>query len=87
MAIIIACVAYVVCNLGTGYCIKHLLKSGHVEALKCSDDHNELPVRSAFSHNPNKAMIDLFIDYKRYCDFNAVNDGSDTRLHIALNLI
>ena len=73
---------HVACRKGNIDVIKHLLNSGHIKALKCSNDRCELPIHLAFNHNLKKAMIDLFVAYKRHYDINAVNDGGDTPLHI-----
>jgi ankyrin repeat protein len=73
---------HVACRKGNINVIKHLLISGHIKALKCFNDLEELPVHIAFTHNLNKAMIDLFVAYRRHYDTNAGNDCGDTPLHI-----
>ena len=74
---------HVACRKGNVDVIRHLLRSGHSQALNYSNDLNELPIHLAVAANQSIQLINIFIQYKECFDCNAKNElNGDTPLHI-----
>ena len=74
---------HVACRKGNIDVVKHLLRSGHSQALNYPNDFKELPVHLAFAANHNiPQIIKVFIQHKECFDCSATDMNGDTPLHI-----
>ena len=73
---------HVACRKGKINVIRHLLESGHSQALNYSNDLKELPIHLAVAADTSVELIELFIEQKEYFDCNSVDVNGNTPLHI-----
>ena len=73
---------HVACRKGNINVIRHLLESGHSQALNCPNILKELPIHLAVAANQSLTLIQLFIQYKECFDHTVTNVNGDTLLHI-----
>ena len=73
---------HVACRKGNIKIIRHLLRSGHSQALNCQNDLKELPIHLAVAINQSIKLIHLFGQHQCCFDSNATDSNGDTPLHI-----
>ena len=73
---------HVACRKGNIDVIRHLLESGHSQALDYLNDLKELPIHLAVAACRSYPLIQVFISHKNNFDCNATNINGDAPLHI-----
>ena len=72
---------HIACKLGKVAIIKHLLKTGHKDALKVFNKLQELTFHIACSRS-QATVARLFVEWKKCFDCNALNTSEDSPLHM-----
>ena len=73
---------HVACRKGNIDVIRHLLESGHSQALDYPNDLKELPIHLAVAACRSYPLIQVFVSHKNNIDCNATNINGDAPLHI-----
>ena len=73
---------HVACRESNLDVIRHLLRSGHSQALNYFNDLKELPIHLAVAACESYPLIQVFISQKSNFDCNATDIRGDTPLHI-----